>query len=40
MMMQGIELFHVHSAGLLEGLEQIYKTDRITKELRSGRISQ
>jgi hypothetical protein len=30
----------VHSAGLLEGLEQIYKTDRIAKELRSGRISQ
>jgi hypothetical protein len=30
----------VHSAGLLEGLEQIYKADRIFKELRAGKIVQ
>ena len=30
----------VHSAGLLEGLEQIYKADRIVKELRAGKIEQ
>ncbi|MCX6122909.1 MAG: S46 family peptidase [Ignavibacteriales bacterium] len=30
----------VHSAGLLEGLEKIYKTERIVKELRAGRIVQ
>jgi hypothetical protein len=28
----------VHSAGLLEGLEKIYKTERIVKELRAGKI--
>ncbi|HLF20434.1 MAG TPA: S46 family peptidase [Bacteroidota bacterium] len=28
----------VHSAGILEGLERIYKADRIAKELRSGKI--
>ena len=30
----------VHSSGLLEGLEQIYKADRIVKELRAGKIVQ
>jgi hypothetical protein len=30
----------VHSAGLLEGLEQIYKADRIVRELRAGKIVQ
>jgi hypothetical protein len=29
----------VHSAGLLEGLEKIYKTERIVKELRSGKVA-
>jgi hypothetical protein len=29
----------VHSAGILEGLEQIYKADRISKELRNGKIT-
>ena len=28
----------VHSSGLLEGLEQIYKIERIVKELRVGKI--
>jgi hypothetical protein len=28
----------VHSAGLLQGLEQIYKAERIVKELRAGKI--
>jgi hypothetical protein len=28
----------VHSSGLLEGLEQIYKAERIVKELRAGKI--
>jgi S1-C subfamily serine protease len=28
----------VQSSGLLEGLEQIYKADRIVKELRAGKI--
>jgi hypothetical protein len=28
----------VESSGLLEGLEQIYKADRIVKELRAGKI--
>ncbi len=30
----------VHSAGLLEGLDQIYKADRLVKELRDGKIAQ
>jgi hypothetical protein len=30
----------VHSSGLLEGLEQIYKVERIAKELRAGKIVQ
>ncbi|RPI05302.1 MAG: S46 family peptidase [Ignavibacteriae bacterium] len=30
----------VHSSGLLEGLEQIYKAERIVKELRAGKIVQ
>jgi hypothetical protein len=30
----------VHSAGLLEGLDKIYKAERIVKELRSGKIAQ
>ena len=30
----------VHSAGLLEGLEKIYKIERIVKELRAGKIVQ
>jgi hypothetical protein len=30
----------VHSAGLLEGLGQIYKAERIVKELRAGKIVQ
>ncbi|MGD1046604.1 MAG: S46 family peptidase [Bacteroidota bacterium] len=30
----------VHSTGLLEGLEKIYKTERIVKELRAGKIVQ
>ncbi len=30
----------VHSAGLLEGLDQIYKAERLVKELRAGKISQ
>jgi hypothetical protein len=30
----------VHSAGLLEGLEQIYNVERIVKELRAGKIVQ
>ncbi len=30
----------VHSSGLLEGLEQIYKVERIVKELRTGKIEQ
>lgn len=30
----------VETTGLLEGLEQIYKADRIVKELRAGRIEQ
>lgn len=30
----------VHSAGILEALEDIYKTDRIAKELRAGTIRQ
>lgn len=29
----------VHSSGILEGLEQIYKADRIAKELRAGKIA-
>ena len=29
----------VHSSGILEGLEQIYKADRISKELRNGKIT-
>ena len=29
----------VHSSGLLEGLEQIYKAERIVKELRAGKIA-
>ncbi len=29
----------VHSAGILEGLEQIYKADRLSKELRNGKIT-
>jgi hypothetical protein len=28
----------VHSAGILEALDQIYKTDRIVKELKAGKI--
>jgi hypothetical protein len=28
----------VHTAGILEGLEKIYKADRIAKELRAGKI--
>jgi hypothetical protein len=28
----------VHSSGILEGLEQIYKSERIAKELRAGKI--
>ena len=30
----------VHSAGLLEGLEKIYKADRLVKELEAGKIVQ
>jgi len=30
----------VHSAGLLEGLGQIYQAERIVKELRAGKIVQ
>jgi hypothetical protein len=30
----------VHSAGIVEGLEKIYKADRIAKELRAGKIVQ
>jgi hypothetical protein len=30
----------VHSSGILECLEKIYKTERITKELRAGKITQ
>jgi hypothetical protein len=30
----------LHSSGLLEGLEQIYKAERIVKELRAGKIVQ
>jgi S1-C subfamily serine protease len=30
----------VHSSGLLEGLEQIYKAERIVKELRAGKIAE
>ena len=30
----------VHSLGLLQGLEQIYKAERIVKELRAGKIAQ
>jgi hypothetical protein len=30
----------VHSSGILEGLEQIYKAERIVKELRAGKIMQ
>jgi hypothetical protein len=30
----------VHTSGILEGLEQIYKAERITKELRAGKITQ
>ena len=30
----------VHSSGLLEGLEQIYKADRIVKELRAGKMTE
>jgi hypothetical protein len=30
----------VHSSGLLEGLEKIYKTERLVKELRAGKIVQ
>ena len=30
----------VHSAGLLEGLDKIYKAERLVKELRAGKISQ
>jgi hypothetical protein len=30
----------VHTSGILEGLEQIYKAERITKELRTGKITQ
>ncbi len=30
----------VHSSGILEGLEQIYKGERIVKELRAGKITQ
>jgi Peptidase S46 len=30
----------VHTSGILEGLEQIYKAERITKELRAGKIPQ
>ena len=29
----------VHLAGILEGLEQIYKADRLSKELRNGKIT-
>jgi hypothetical protein len=29
----------VHSSGILEGLEQIYKSERIAKELRAGKIT-
>ncbi|MBI4427641.1 MAG: S46 family peptidase [Ignavibacteriales bacterium] len=29
----------VHTAGILEGLEKIYKADRIVKELRAGKIT-
>jgi hypothetical protein len=30
----------VHSSGILEGLEKIYKADRVVKELRAGKIVQ
>lgn len=30
----------VHSAGILEALEDIYKADRIVKEIRAGKILQ
>ena len=30
----------VHTSGILEGLEQIYKAERIVKELRLGKIAQ
>jgi hypothetical protein len=30
----------VHSSGLLEGLEKIYKAERIVRELRAGKIAQ
>ena len=30
----------VHTSGILEGLKQIYKTERIVKELQSGKIAQ
>jgi hypothetical protein len=30
----------VHTSGILEGLEQIYKAERIAKELRAGKITQ
>jgi hypothetical protein len=30
----------VHSAGILEALEDIYKADRIVREIRAGKILQ
>lgn len=30
----------VHTSGILEGLDKIYKADRIVKELRAGKIVQ
>ena len=30
----------VHSAGILEALEKIYKADRLVKELKTGKLAE